>query len=87
MTARDYWKRNPMKQSTNDSFNKLIGVHTRALEENSKSLVEILELLSEKELNKKNLSQLKEIKKEIKSIDKKLDMLGKEDMGGNYYGI
>ena len=71
----------------NDSFNKLIGVHTRALEENSKSLVEILELLSEKELNKKNLSQLKEIKKEIKSIDKKLDMLGKEDMGGNYYGI
>ena len=72
-----------MKKSANDGFNSLIGVHTRALEENSKSLVEILEILSERNLDKKNLSQLKKIKKEIRDIDKRIDRLGKEEFNGN----
>lgn len=69
------------KKSKNASkgFEKLLGVHTQALENNSKSVVEILELLSQKQLSVKDRNALKKINKELKSIDKTLDSLGKED--------
>ena len=67
-----------MKPSANKGFENLIGVHTKALEENSKGLVEILEILSEKSLDKKSLSQIKKIKKELRGIDKRLDRLGED---------
>ena len=78
-----------MKKSASAGFNNLIGVHTKALEENSKSLVEILEILSEKKLTKNDIAELKEIKKEIKGIDKRIDKLGKySDTEEKYdYGI
>ncbi len=68
-----------MKQSAGNGFNNLIGVHTKALEGNSKELVEILQVLSEKALDSKSLSQIKEIKKELRGIDKRLDHLGEDE--------
>lgn len=67
--------------SVNKGFETLMSVHKKALDENSKELIEILELLSEKKLDEKSLSQIKDIRKEIKSIDKKIDSLGKESYG------
>ena len=58
-------------------FESLMGVHMSALEENSQSLVEILELLSKKELSLKDKNSLKKIGREIKAVDKKIDNLGK----------
>ena len=68
-----------MKSSANNGFEKLVGVHTKALEDNSKGVIEILSILSERNLDSKTLSQIKQIKKELKSIDRRLDHLG-EDM-------
>ena len=64
------------KQSSNKGFNDLLEVHTVALENNSKSVVEILELLSEKNLSIKDKEDLKKIKRELSSIDKRVDTLG-----------
>lgn len=64
--------------SANKGFESLLGVHTQALEDNSKSVVEILEILSDKKLSARDKSALNKIKKEIKDIDKRLDKLGKE---------
>lgn len=58
-------------------FENLLGVHMYALEENSQSLVEILELLKDRELSVKDKSALKKIGREIKAVDKKIDSLGK----------
>lgn len=57
---------------------QLLNVHTQALENNSESIVEILELLSSKELSEKDKKVLRDIKRELKGIDKTLDSLGKE---------
>ena len=65
-------------KSASKGFEKLLGVHTQALEDNSKSVVEILEILSQKQLSIKDKSALKKVKKELKGIDKTLDALGKE---------
>ena len=59
-------------------FDNLLEVHTRALEENSKSVVEILELLSDKQLSIKDRKNLNKIKREIKNIDSALDSLGED---------
>ena len=64
-------------KSASKGFEKLLGAHTQALEDNSKSVVEILELLSQKKLSAKDKNALKSIKKELKGIDKTLDSLGK----------
>lgn len=60
-------------------FNNLLSVHTKALEDNSKSIIEILELLSEKGLSSKDKRALTKISKELKGIDKRLDSLGKNN--------
>ena len=59
-------------------FDNLLEVHTRALEENSKSVVEILELLSDKQLSIKDRKNLNKIKRELKNIDTTIDSLGEE---------
>lgn len=68
------------KQNNNQpsGFDNLLEVHTRALEENSKSVVEILELLSDKQLSIKDRKNLNKIKREIKNIDTTIDSLGQE---------
>lgn len=58
-------------------FENLLGVHMYALEENSQSVVEILELLKEKQLSLKDKNSLKKISRELKAVDKKIDSLGK----------
>ena len=57
-------------------FEALLGVHVQALEDNSRSVVEILEELSEKPLEEKDKNSLKKITKKLKSLDKKVDSLG-----------
>ena len=58
-------------------FEQLLGVHMNALEENSQSVVEILQILSEKNLSVKDKNSLKKISKELKSVDRRIDKLGK----------
>ena len=65
------------REVANKGFEQLLGVHTAALEENSQSVVEILQLLSEKQLSAKDKNSLKKISRELKSVDKRLDNLGK----------
>lgn len=59
-------------------FDSLLNVHTKALEENSKSVVEILELLAEKNLSFTDKKKLKRIKNDLKTLDNKVDSLGVE---------
>ena len=66
------------KSKANKGMEQLLNVHTQALENNSESIVEILELLSSKDLSEKDKKVLRDIKKELKGIDKTLDSLGKE---------
>ena len=65
------------RKAASKGFEQLLGVHTAALEENSQSVVEILQLLSEKNLSAKDKNSLKRISKELKAVDKRLDSLGK----------
>ena len=65
------------KKAIDKGFENLMGVHLNALEENSQSVVEILQLLAEKKLSAKDKSSLKKISRELKSVDKKIDSLGK----------
>lgn len=65
------------KQFKNNSgFEELLEVHTAALENNSKDVVELLEILSGKELSFKDKESIKKIRKELQSIDNKIDSLG-----------
>ena len=75
------------KSKTNDGMEQLLNVHTKALEDNSESIVEILELLSSKDLSVKDKKVLKDIKRELKGIDKTLDSLGKQSIvdGDNWF--
>ena len=66
------------ESKANKGMEQLLNVHTQALENNSDSIVEILELLSSKELSEKDKKVLRDIMKELKGIDKTLDSLGKE---------
>lgn len=68
---------NDKKKAANKGFEQLLGVHLNALEENSQSVVEILQILAEKKLSAKDRSSLKKISRELKSVDKKIDSLGK----------
>ena len=65
--------------SLDSGANNLLDAHINALDENSKRVVEILERLSEVELNPKDRRALKRIKSEYKGIDKRLDSFLKED--------
>ena len=65
------------KKAANKGFEQLLGVHMSALEENSQSVVEILELLKDKKLSAKDKSSLKKISRELKAVDKRIDSLGK----------
>lgn len=62
-------------KSAEASIEKLVGVHERALAENSKDVIEILEVLTKSSQTKKYRTELRKIKKEIKNVDKKLDGL------------
>ena len=68
---------NKRQQAANKGFEQLLGVHLNALDENSQSVVEILQILSEKQLSAKDKSALKKISRELKSVDKRIDSLGK----------
>ena len=76
MRAKVSWN-DAKKNSANKGFEQLLGVHVKALEENSQSVVEILQILSEKKLSAKDKNSLKKISRELKSVDKKIDNLGK----------
>ena len=65
------------KKAVSKGFEQLMGVHMSALEENSQSVVEILQILSEKRLSAKDKNSLKKISRELKSVDKKIDNLGR----------
>ena len=67
--------------SKGTGFESLLDVHTMALEENSKSVVEILELLTEKELSVRDKRMLKKMKRELSSIDRDIDSL---DSGSSF---
>lgn len=66
------------ESNSNKGMEQLLNVHTQALEDNSESIVEILKLLSSKKLSVKDKKVLKDIKRELKGIDKTLDSLGKQ---------
>ena len=74
-------KRDLRKEYKTSGMENLLNVHTQALENNSESIVEILQLLSEKELSAKDRNALKKIRRELKGIDKTLDSLGKDTPG------
>lgn len=65
------------KSKPNKGMEQLLDVHTKALEDNSESIVEILELLFSKPLSVSDKKTLKGIKRELKEIDGTLDSLGK----------
>ena len=65
------------RKAADKGFEQLLGVHTAALEENSQSLVEILELLKDKKLSAQDKNSLKKIGRELKAVDRKIDSLGK----------
>ena len=61
--------------------NSLLDAHIKALDENSKKVVEILERLSKAKLSLKDTRALKRIKSEYNGVDKKLDtFLQSEDI-------
>lgn len=66
-------------KKSNKGMEDLLDVHTKALENNSKSLVEILELLSHRDLQLKDKEALKKVKRELKVIDRKVDSLDSID--------
>lgn len=75
------------KSNTSKGMEQLLNVHTQALEDNSESIVEILELLASKDLSAKDKKVLKDIKRELRGIDKTLDSLGKQSIvdGDNWF--
>lgn len=68
-----------MKRKNKNFEKAILDSHTQALEDNSRSIVEILEVLSNSPLSASNKKALGKIKRELKDIDKKLDNLGKEE--------
>ena len=63
-------------QKAEAGLEKIVGAHERALAQNSKDVVEILELLAKRtSLSDKNKKELRKIKNEIKGMDKKLDCI------------
>ena len=76
------------ESKANKGMEQLLNVHTKALEDNSESIVEILELLASKDLSQKDKNTLKKIRRELKGIDKTLDSLGKQkivDEGDDWF--
>lgn len=63
-----------MAQNGLDNF--IMGF-TYSLEANSEEIVDVLELLSEKELTKKDKKVLNGIAKQLKSIDKDINTIGR----------
>mgnify|MGYP003302072434 CR=1 FL=1 len=66
------------KQNNCKGFEALLGVHVQALEDNSRSVVDILEEISHKNtpLSETEKNALKKIKGKLKTLDKKVDSLG-----------
>lgn len=73
-----------IEKNPNKGMESLLNVHTRALEDNSASVVEILEILSQKDLSRGQKASLGKIKKELKSIDNRLDKLGSQKKKSSY---
>ena len=57
-------------------FEALFEAHAKALENNSKSVVEILKILASKNLASKDKEKLRGIKRELGALDMKIDSLG-----------
>ena len=76
--AKELWRKKNVKRCAESSVDGLLGVHVRALQDNSDNLIALLQVLSERKekLSPKELSQIKKMKKELNSIDKKIDNLG-----------
>lgn len=71
------------QNKTCKGFESLLSVHTNALEQNSKSIVEILELLADKNLSVKDKKDLKSLKRTLSSIDGSLDNLDDSNTSDN----
>lgn len=67
-----------VEKNPNKGMESLLNAHTKALEDNSASVVEILEVLAQKKLPAYAKASLKTLKKEFKEIDNRLDKLGKK---------
>lgn len=80
------------RRAADKGFEQLLGVHLNALEENSQSLVEILQVLSEKKLSAKDKNSLKKISRELKAVDRRIDNIDKapkvqeeKEEGGDWF--
>ena len=62
---------------TQNGLDNFIMGFTYSLEINSEEIVDVLELLSEKELTKKDKKALNGIAKQLKSIDKDINTIGR----------
>ena len=62
-------------QKAEVGLGKIVGAHEKALEQNSKEVVEILERLTKTFLNESHKKDIKKIKAEIKDMDRKLDCI------------
>ena len=69
-------KNNKNVSQARDGFDSLVAVHTSALQENSREILEMLEILSEKKLSPRDLKTLKYIKRELKDLDDEIDKIG-----------
>lgn len=64
------------QQCASNGFDTLISSYTVALEDNSESIADMLQLLSGRELTKSDLKALRGIKRDLDRINKDLDSLG-----------
>ncbi len=63
--------------SSDDGFQALIDSYTYALEDNSELIADMLEELSKRKLTAADKNSLKEIDRDLKSLDRQLNKLGK----------
>ena len=64
-------------QQSSDGFSDLIDSYTFALKDNSEIITDMLEELSKRKLSKADREELKKINRDLNSIDKQINKLGK----------
>ena len=64
-------------QQSSDGFSDLIDSYTFALKDNSDVITDMLEELSKRKLSKADKEELKKINRDLNSIDKQINKLGK----------
>ena len=70
-------KQENSQANNSDGFSVLIDSYTNALKDNSDIITEMLEELSKRELSEGDKRDLKKINRELSSIDKQINKLGK----------